>query len=248
MELLTWEQLKENLWDDMDLEDENFITDEGLVRYVNRALDDAETCIHTLHHEDKYFLTNAVYAWESGLTQYSLPADIYANKIRLIFYSNGSLKYPVTRIKQLENIPYIQTADRYQYIIYNSMPTSSPQEAPAYSNGGVYIQFYPPIAETSENATIWYIRNMKKMTTDEDDTSNICEIPETVNFVYQHVRLSVAKKMRVQSLIDQERIDLKIQYDLMCDALKEMVPDEDNRIPPDLSAYWDQSLIWQGGY
>jgi hypothetical protein len=26
------------------------------------------------------------------------------------------------------------------------------------------------------------------------------------------------------------------------------VPDEDNRIPPDLSAYWDQSLIWQGGY
>lgn len=248
MELLSWEQLKANLQDDMDLEDENFISDEGLVRYVNRALDDAETCIHTLHHEDKYFLVPAVFSWVSGMSQYSLPADIYGNKVRLMFYSNGSLKYPISRIKNLVQIPYITSADRYQYIIYNSTPTNSPQEAPAFSNGGVYVQFYPDVAETSENVSLWYIRNMKKMTTDEDDTSNICEIPECVNFVYQHVRLSVAKKMRIQSLIDQERIDLKIQYDLMCDALKEMVPDEDNKIPPDLSSYWDQNLIWQGGF
>ncbi len=248
MELLKWEQLKENHQGDMDLEDENFITPEGLVRYVNRALDDAETCIHTLHHEDKYFLVPAVFALESGVDQYSLPGDIYGNKIRLMFYSNGSVKYVVPRIKDLTRIPYITSADRYAYIIYNSTPTNSPPEAPAYSNGGVYLQFYPSVTETSENISLWYIRNMVKMTTDEDDTANICEIPECVNFVYQHVRLSVAKKMRVQSLIDQERIDLKIQYDLMCDALKEMVPDEDNKIPLDLSSYYDQDLVWQGGY
>jgi hypothetical protein len=244
MELLTWEQLKANLQDDMDLEDERFIDDEGLVRYVNRALDDAETCIHTLHHEDKYFLVPAVFAWQSGMSQYSLPGDIYGNKIRLMFYSNGSVKYPITRIRNLMQIPYIKSGDRYQYIIYNSTPTSSPQEAPAFSNGGVYVQFYPSVTETSENVTIWYIRNMKKMTTDVEDASNICEIPECVNFVYQHVRLSIAKKMRIQSMIEQERIDLKIQYDLMCDALKEMVPDEDNKIPPDLSSYLDQNLSW----
>jgi len=248
MELLTWGQLRENLEDDMDLEDERFVEPSGLVRYVNRALQDAETCIHTLHHEDKYFLTNAVFAWVDGMSQYALPADIYGNKIRLMYYTNGSLRYPITRIRNLATIPMIQSADRYQYIIYNSTPTSSPQEAPAFSNGGVYVQFYPPIKETSENASIWYIRGMKKMTTDVDDTSNICEIPECVNFVYQHVRLSIAKKMRVQSMIEQERTDLKIQYDLMCDALKEMVPDEDNKIPLDLGAYWDQDLIWQGGF
>ncbi len=85
---------------------------------------------------------------------------------------------------------------------------------------------------------------MKRLTTSLVDATNICEVPECVNFVYQHVRRSLAKKTRRADMIQMEDQSLKEQYQLMLDALKEMTVDEDTRIVPDLESYWEQEGVW----
>ena len=227
MELRTFADIKQKIGNDYDIADERFVNDTELCGYANEAIDDAETAIHTLHHEDKYFLVPATFSWVSGTQDYVLPTDIYGNKIRKIYYNDGSRNYEITRVKNLLEIPNVVAGQDYRYLIIN--PST-----------GIRARFYPTPAETSSNATVWYIRNMKRLTTSLVDANNVCEIPECVNFVYQYIRRSIAKKTRRADLIQMEDNDLKIQYQLMMDALKDMVADADNRIPLDISSYVEQ--------
>lgn len=231
MQLFNLSDLNTKLGNDYDITDENFVSLVELVGYINEGIDDSETAIHTLHHEDKYFLVPSTFSWVSGTQDYVLPTDIYGNKIRLVQYINGSEIYPIHRVKKLDRIPFFQTNDRYEYLIINT------------TAGGVKARFYPIPNETSTNATVWYIRNMKRMSTSLVDATNICEVPECVNFVYQHVRRSLAKKMRRADMITIEDQSLTQQYNLMLDALKEMTVDEDTKVPLDLTSYWDQEGI-----
>jgi hypothetical protein len=229
MQLLTFDEMKDKLQSDYDILDEVFIGEDALVGYINEAIDDAETLIHTLHHEDKYFLVPSTFSWVAGTPDYTLPTDIYGNKIRLIYYNNGDIKYPIERIKNLAIVPSITDADPYQYIIYNT------------TLAGVFARFYPTPAETSTNALLWYVRNMARVT-NASGAANVCEVPECVNFVYQHVRRSCAKKSRRADLYEMENDELKQQYQAMCDALKDMTAEENTAIPLDMQSYWDQEL------
>jgi hypothetical protein len=227
MQLLTYAQLKQKLQSDYDITDERFIDETDLVGYINEAIDDSETTIHTLHHEDKYFLCPTTISLVSQTQDYALPSNIYANKIRLMTYVNGTNKYPITRIQRLDEIDFVENTDDLRYVIINDETVGFPQ-----------IRFYPTPTETSTNVKLWYIRNMKRMTTSAAST-NVCELPECVNFVYQHVRRSCAKKTRRQDLIQMEDEMLKQQYQAMCDALKDMTAEENTKVPMDLSAYQD---------
>lgn len=231
MQLFALSDLNTKLGNDYDITDENFVDTTELVGYINEAIDDSETAIHTLHHEDKYFLVPSTFTWVNGTQDYALPTDIYGNKIRLVQYVNGPLIYEIRRVKKLDRIPFFQPDDRYEYLIINT--TAS----------GVKARFYPTPNESSNNAILWYIRNMKRLTTDLNDATNICEVPECVNFVYQHVRRSLAAKTRRADLYQMEDARLKEQYGLMLDALKEMTVDEDTRIPMDLNSYYEQEGI-----
>lgn len=228
MQLFTFTQLKQKLGNDYDITDEVFVNDTELVGYINEALDDAETAIHTMHWEDKYFLVPGTLSIVNGTQDYSLPSDIYANKIRQIYYINGQIKYEIKRIRDISQTNFVDVTDQFlRYLLINT--TAS----------GVKLRVYPTPTETI-NVPIWYVRNMLRMDTSAL-TTNICELPECVNFVYQHVKKNLAKKSRRTDLIQLEDADLKIQYQIMLDALKDMVVDENNLIPCDLSSYYDQS-------
>lgn len=229
MTLFTYTQLKDKISLDYDITDENFVSEDELLGYMNDAIDDAETAIHTMHWADKYFLTSSTFTWVSGTQAYSLPSTIYGNKIRQIFYSNGSSNYEIRRITDLLTIPFIQSGEEYKYILVND------------ATNGMQAKFYPTPAESSSNATIWFVRGIRRLTTSAN-ASNTLELPECVNFVTQHVKYCLAKKSRRSDLIALEAEDLKTQYALMLEALKEMVPDENNLIPLDLSSYADQGL------
>lgn len=234
MQIFSFSDLKTKLGNDCDVTDEVFINDTELVGYVNDAIDDAETAIHQLGIEDKYFLYSATFSWVNGTNEYVLPSDIYGTKIRQIFYQNGQTKYEVTRLKNLTEIPFIESGDYYRYILVAD-PTAA-------STPGQRARFYPTPTETSTNATIWYIRNMRRMTTSTGAT-NTCEVPECINFITQHVKKSIAKKSRNPELIAQEDKDLIVQYNLMLEALANVVPDENNRLALDIGHYADQGLM-----
>jgi hypothetical protein len=304
--LYTYAMLLNKLTEDLDLVNEPFISADELLGYMNEAIEEAETAIHTLGIEDTYFLATDFIYLIPGQSQYNLPADIYANKIRKMFYSNpttqvvttgtlstsvanvtvasatgisqgnavfgtgipqttkvvsvvgsvvtlsntptiaglqtltfvsiqpvnGARRYEVCKIRSIQDTMYFYPGDDYRFIIQNL-----PQAA-----GGNQLQIYPVPQETGALIQVWYIRELHRLTTSTTDTGNVCELPECVNFVFQHVKWRVAKKRRIAEVVASEEAALTKQYALMQETFKEMVPDGNNKIQLDLSAYFNQEL------
>jgi hypothetical protein len=119
MELKTYSQIKEKIENDLDLIDENFISETELLGYMNEAIDDAEAVIHTLGLEAAYFLTNSAITLASGTSDYAYPSDIYAMKIKKMFYVNGANKYIVERVRDVSIVQDFNAGDNYMYLPVN---------------------------------------------------------------------------------------------------------------------------------
>jgi hypothetical protein len=106
----TYSQLKTYLEQELDLQDETFITPNELMAYFNEAVDMIEAAIHNIYED--YFLTNSPLSITNNQAAYGLPSDIYAQKIRRILYNDGgSYKYEIKRVKKLEEIMFIVSPD-----------------------------------------------------------------------------------------------------------------------------------------
>lgn len=229
----TYSQLVTKLQNDLDIADGVWITPAELLGYINEAINDAETLVHMLHHEDKYFLVNDLIPWVANTPGYSLPADIVGMKLRQMFYNNGSDQYEVLRIRNLSEIPFIQPGDRYRYFITNpNLPT------------GPLITFYPTPIITGNFVTRWYLRHARQMTSNSADANNVLEIPEAANFIYTHCRRSIARKSRQPDWVAREEAATVVEYNLLADMLKEMTVDQNTQVPMDLSSYYDQELTY----
>lgn len=221
MELVTYAAAKSRVENELDIQGEVFIDEDEMLGFFNSAIDEAEGIIHQLHED--YFLTSDYVALVSGTSEYSMPSNIYANKIRICYYNNGTNKYEVTRIK-LSGIPLVEDGDDYQYNIENNTGAA-----------GTKFVVYPEAGETSSTVMRrWYIRNATKMTTDE----SVIDIPEFVDFVYRHVIVSCAIKMGHPRLVIFKAM-LDEKRDLMRDTLKTMVVDGHTEIEADASFYED---------
>lgn len=222
----TWAQIKDKVERDLDLQDETFIQDEEMLGYANEAIDECEAEILTLYED--YFLTSANLALVTGTSEYSLPSDIYATKIRSIIYRSGSLIFPITKIKEWNKFEAIafETAypatQTYKYILKN------PSAAAGYK-----IVLYPPAQETSAtNVTIWYIRNANRLTA----LTDTCDIPEFVQFVIQYVKVRCYEKEGHPNLEFSVQA-LEKQRAMMVQTLGDMIPDGDSEIQKDFSYY-----------
>lgn len=222
--------IKEKIERDLDLEDEEFISDDEMLGYINEAIDEAEAEIHDLYED--YFLTKANIALVSGTEEYAVPADIYAMKIRRIIYKSGSTVYSIDRIKDwkkfeeyaLESVN--QSSTRYMYFPINSVA------------GAPKLLFSPPSKEDSAtNVTIWYLRNANNLATFADT----CDIPEFVNFVMQYVKVRCYEKEVGHPSLQKAMLDLEQQRSQMQSTLAAMVPDANNEIEADLRIYEEMS-------
>lgn len=224
----TYTELKTKVENDLDLVNEVSITSVEWLGYFNEAIDEAEAEIHKLGLEDEYFLDSAFLALVSGTSAYAMPTNIYANKIRGIVYQNGGEIYPVNRVRgqnkfsQIADIEYENNSQMaFQYFFSN----------PAAS--GRRINILPtPTVTSSSIMKVWFIRNATRMTTGAD----VLDIPEFANFVLSFVKVRILQK-EGDSRVELEAMNLAAQRKLMVDTLTEMVPDEENTIPADVSHY-----------
>lgn len=231
MELLTYSSIKTKLQNDLDVEDLDFLDGETeLLGYINEAIDDTESVIHTLGLDATYFLTQGTITLVSGTADYSLPSDIFANKIKKMFYINGNTKYEIFRVRNLNEVPYFQAGDDYKYLPIVTTGTAN----------NARIRVFPTPAESGAYFQIWYIRNITKMTTSAAAT-NVCEVPEAVNAIFQHCKVRIYEKMGHPNLVAAVQM-LEAQKTLLTDTLREMVPDENTVIEPDLMFYEDMLL------
>jgi hypothetical protein len=224
-----YEDIRRKVEQDLDLEEEVFIESDEMLGYCNEAIDEAEAEIHKLHED--YFLTNSDITLVNGQSEYSLPSDIYAQKIRGVIYKNGSLVYPIHRVRNLyrfEDIALSEqfgTSDLYRYYLKN------PSAADGYQ-----LVLLPESREDGAFVKIWYLRNANRVT---DDTSLI-DIPEFSNFLIQFMKVRVLEKEGHPNLPMAIQV-LQQQRQMMVDTLTQMVVDDDDEVEGDFSHYWEHS-------
>jgi hypothetical protein len=229
MRVWTYGELKSKVESDLDLIGELFITPSEMLGYFNEAIDQAEAEIHKLGCEDQYFLTKAGVSILAGQSEYSLPENIYANKIKKVIYANGNRIYTVARFRGQEmfeemaySLLYPAETTQYKYVITNNSAQSGPQ-----------MVLFPPGQTTEANTlTIWFIRNANRLLVDADRL----DIPEFASFVIQFVKVRCYEKEGHPNLAAAVQI-LQSERQLMIDTLSEMTPDDDNRIIADISHY-----------
>lgn len=225
----TYGELKALVQKELDIEAETFITPIELLGYFNEGVDMVESAIHTIYED--YFLTSANLALVSGTKQYTLPTDIYAQKIRQIWYNdNASKSYEVRKIKKLSGVQDVSVTAFYTWLLTND------------STLGLKINLYPTPAETNSNIILWYIRNAKRFAVDAD----ICDIPEFTSVVVQYARWKCMGKEGhpdTQSSLS----DLASMKQMMVDTLSARIPDEHNEVLSDYSFYEDFDMF-DGGF
>lgn len=222
----TWSDIKSKVEMDLDLQDETFIQPDELLGYANEAIDEAEAEIHSIYED--YFLTSSPVSLVSGTSEYSLPSDIYAHKIRGIVYRSGDIMFQVPRIKDWNKFlkmayeTQYPATTTYKYIIKNESAVVGPK-----------IVLFPSARETSASVmTVWYLRNANRLTS----LTSICDIPEFVNFVIQFTKVRCYEKEGHPNLQFAVQA-LQKQRQLMVETLSDMVPDGDTSIEMDITAY-----------
>ena len=213
----------------LDLEEESFIPDAEILLYINEAIDIAESEIHKIHED--YFLAESTVSLVNGTSEYALPTNIYANKIRSVIYSNGSEVYEVNRISKLNSFIEVQqvrsfgSSERYQYMLKNDS-----------ANDGVEMILLPASRETSTNLKIWYLRNSNRLSIDADK----CDIPEFYHFVTQYTKVRCYEKEGHPQHTSAVGVLSQLR-DQMVQTLTGMVPDDKDQIPLDLTHYQEHS-------
>lgn len=176
----TYSQLSTNLLSELDLQDETFITPNELLAYFNEGLSKVEAQIHTIYED--YFLTSAPYPIVNGVISYALPPDIYAQKIRQLWFDDlNARNYEVRKIKQLKEIPFLQNQQQSLFLyrwmlvnnsnVYNFVSTNSAGSNATVgatytdSAGNVFTVQSTFTAQGSVGQTISLISNIAPATT-----------------------------------------------------------------------------------
>jgi hypothetical protein len=238
----TYEKARDKILIDLDLVDEDFVDQDEMVGYFNEAIREAEAEIHKLGVEDEYFLKPAWVAITQGTSDYDLPTDIYAYKIRRLMYRESATNiYPIRRIRgraKFEKIVDAElngSADDYQYYLKN-----------ASSTAGMKLVLLPAAKSTlSQAVQIWYIREAQEVPYIAGGSlaateATIIDIPEFINFIMQYVKVRVLEKEK-GPLFEAAITILQQQRKLMVDTLTDMVPDNDDTIDADFSHYGESS-------
>jgi hypothetical protein len=226
MKFWTWSEIRTKVERDLDLEGESFITGAELLGYANEAIDEVERQVLTLCED--YFITRSVLTLVPGQEEYSLPTDIYANKIRKIVYRNGSQVWPVKRIREWEKfsvyeeskIASIASGANYGFFVINSVP------------GAPKIVITPTPTEAGPYLQIWYLRNANELCLDTD----VCDIPEAVHYVMAYMKAKCHEKDMNPNL-GKAVADLEAQRSDTMKTLAEMFPDNENTLEADMSLY-----------
>lgn len=233
----TYQSMEAKLKNDLDLNEDTFIQDTEMQGYFNEAVAMIQHQVHTLAED--YLLAQAVIPVTAGDQDIQLPTNIYANKIRKIqWLLNESEKYEVLPIRNLNDIPWVNYQDPYQYILLNNGVTN-------INTIGTVAKFYPALRATSSNAlTVYYIRAVN---TYVDETS-VCDIPEWSNVITQYVRYKCFLKEGHPNAMN-EKADLDLLVKNMNEALASRTMDENTQLSLDsrtlagysdyTNSYWD---------
>lgn len=224
MRLWTWKEIKDKVLVDLDLQGEEIVSPSELLGYVNEAIDEAEANIHNLAED--YFLTREYITMVPDQSLYALPDDIYGHKVRSLQFNNGAERYAIHRMKSFDAISFVNPSESYRWLLTNKINTG------LNSNYGPKLELFPAARESGNFITCYYLRNARRLVLDTDE----CDVPEFVSFIVAFIKVKCCVK-ELHPRLDFFQAELARVREQMTTTLSEMVPDGDNDIEPDMSAY-----------
>lgn len=246
MKLFTYSDLETRVRKDLDLQDsDNFVGNDEMVTYFNEAIEDCESEIMSLNQD--YFLKQGTITLVQGTASYSLPTDIYAQKIRALIYSNGPKIYPIQRIKELhefykyeETNYYASGETEYGYILRNDTAGSSST-----------LSLSPPAIESGAFVKIWYIRHSQRIpligevvngvtTTRAIQLAVVVDIPEWADYLVQFAKCRCYEK-EMDPRLPQAVEALANRKKMMVESLSKQVIDNSDEVPMDLEFYMEHN-------
>lgn len=221
MKLWTYEEAASKISVELDLQEEKFVGPDELMGIFNDAIDEAEQNVLNLFED--YLLAEKTYTLIYNQDRYEMPDDIYANKIRYLWFNDGINRYQIKRTRA-NILPFSDIPNSvYSYQIQHRDPVE-----------GITIKLSPSVTHSGPFMFMQYIRNANRV----NDDSSVIDIPEAMNFIFAYVKVRVMTK-ESNPLLQIAMADLETQRNFLQTTLKSMTVDDDNEIIPDLSFYND---------
>jgi hypothetical protein len=235
----TLAELRQRVIDDLDLNEETFIDDTDLNRWINEGIRVVESHIHELNQD--YFLSEAdPIAITVGQNKVDYPSDIYANKVRKIIFTDGTsnsiASHEVKKIKDLTRAKELDLFhDNTTNPILNWTPSNNAAE-------GRKIRLFPDNGRSGQ-LHIFYIRNAAQLATDTDE----CDVDEFERFVIQYTKTQAYLKDGDPRAAESKVLEEQVKSNMLV-TLAEMSPDDNNEIIMDMSHYDDSLGEYDGDF
>lgn len=194
--------LREQFKSDLDMREEQWITDEDIDRYINNGIKTAHQKIVRLYED--YFLDMESQELPATQGYLTYPANIYGNKVRALVYRDGPIgasgvTCEFTKVKtigtasMMNNLYSSATTAYHRYWIPTNSPTAE------------NIKLFPASGQSGW-VDVWFIRKPATLVADTD----VCPIPEFADYVLQKAK------------VDYLEIDQDGRYDVAKSTLLEM--------------------------
>lgn len=228
MKKWTYEDARTKVERDLDIEDEDFVSDDELREFFNDAIRLQHSMIIKLGVEDEYYLSRHKDNTVANVDEYDLPADIFATKIRRVLYVESNTEYfPITRYRgrfkfeqYLQDEQEDESDPHYKYLILNNA-----------EEGGYILKTVPAIkVSVTDGLHIWYIREP----CDLQEESDVIDVPY-ISWVFRYVMNRVKEKEN--RLGPQDLQELQVLETAMITSLTEQVQDDDDTVDMDTSTY-----------
>ena len=226
----TLKQIRDQVISDLDLEEEEWISNSELNVWINEGIKVAESQIHTLY-EDYFLVESDPVTITSGQSLVDYPSDIYANKIRkIVFTDNRNTHNGSHEVERVKNLIEGKNADLYA----NDTTTPILRWTPTNRSGiGRKIRLFPESGRSGE-LYIWYIREVSQLVNDTD----VCEVDEFSHYIVQYAKTKAYLKDGDPRAQDSKALEEQYKAD-MINTLSDMVPDKNNELHMDMGHYID---------
>lgn len=227
----TFGTLKSDVRSEMDLIDEPIVTDTDLQVFAKEAIQLVHADI--LGIAEDYFLTYKWITMVQGTSDYDLPSDIFAQKIRRLVYINGLIIYPIRRIQGRRlfeaeaHITVFGASVDYRYMLRNDSDASNCK-----------IELLPAAREGGNLIKCWYDREPAIPSADSDKI----DIPEFYTLIKAYVKLKVAtERLKIPEVVQDVKSEVDMKRTLLVETLQGRVPDDDNLVELDMDFYWEHN-------
>ncbi|HYX39933.1 MAG TPA: hypothetical protein VE954_43105 [Oligoflexus sp.] len=210
----TLSRLIDEVKDDLELHQEDFVTTRDLIKFVRHAIEDAQDIVIGCYSD--FLKTFADFDVTAGQTVLDLPEDIYDSRMRGFYYSDAGWDDPASNPYKIRKMRDVQAYDgeAYRYDLINS------------STDGQQLYIYPAITEASDNKfRLWYIRKFNIPTA----MSDVLDKGLRVQYLLSHVKCAVMLK-EGDPMYDSELAKLTAQQESMKMSLSSLTDDDENTI------------------